>query len=556
MRLSLNSNQSRARSKRCSIQQHHNALHCVNHNTAYFVRGSDSECPFSPEVSMEVLFFIFLAFLGIGAFIIPWVALGIGQRNTSKLSELEGEHLRKFTVLENKLLQLERRLKLAEALRDMKEPAPAPAAVPVAVPVKSNIELARRLLRKFAPATENLAKSRAVRKFRRMRQYDQFLLSTLTGVKAEPAPVIEPPQKPATIESFVEQKIAERTPTAAPIPAPTAAKAPPQTVAAYAFDEDHDLKPSSFAGEQAHLDYLELLLGRKVLGWVAAIAMILSAVFLVNYTAQHFTLRPQYRVIGLFGLGLGLITFGYRYYLFGWKRFSRMLTSTGIVISFLAGYAAYGYYQLIPSTPAFLLMSVVVIGSFLLAYGYRSILIGVHAIIGGLAVPLLVKGVPEMYPQLFAYLFLVNLGTVLLLNTLNRLPIGLLAMLGTQLEFFAWYLRVGTIEWSGREFLFSLDDPVCVRYAFAFQAAFYLLYLVDTSFGTISTRFRTTWDDTVRAILAPMIGFGWIYILFHQDPVFGGYMGLFAFIGAAWYALVHQLYAGFRGPAVGCGTTN
>ena len=302
------------------------------------------------------------------------------------------------------------------------------------------------------------------------------------------------------------------------------------------------MTPAAFAGEQAHLDHLELLLGRKVLGWVAAVAMILAAVFLINYTAQHFTMPPIFRVLSLFALSLGLITFGFRYFLFGWKRFSRMLTSTGIIIAFLAGYATYSYYHLLSSTPAFLLMSTVVLGSFLLAYGYRSILLGVHAIIGGLAVPLLVKGSPELYPQLFVYLFLLNLGTVFLLNTLNRLPIGLLAMLGTQIEFFFWYLNVGTVQWNGREFLFSLDDPVCVRYALVFQAAFYFLYLIDTSFGTISTRFRTTWDDTVRAILAPMIGFGWIYILYHQDPVMGGYMGVFAFIGAAWYALVHQLY--------------
>ena len=528
---------------------------------------------------MEALLLICVAiFLGVGAFIIPWIALGMAKQNTSKTIELENNLFFKLTSLEKKLAELERRLKITEALRSMPETvavvatAPAQAIASMPIPSAAIRERAKRLIRKALTsrvgAAKILAASRKLRKIRRANRHEQFLLSTFANITpvveekpfvAElvqpqefvPSPKAADPALLAPIESFIEQRIAAKAETPQVIK-PTVKREPvqgkiaaPQTAAAYALDEDHDLKPSRFAGEQASLDYLELLLGRKVLGWVAAIAMILSAVFLINYTAQRFTMPPGYRVASLFGLGLGLIAFGFRYYLVGWKRFSRMLTSTGVIISFLAGYAAYGYYHLIPSTPAFLLMSVVVIGSFLLAYGYRSILIGVHAIIGGLAVPLLVKGAPEMYPQLFAYLFLLNLGTVLLLNTLHRLPIGLLAMIGTQLEFFFWYLSVGTIEWNGREFLFSLENADCVQYAITFQLAFYLLYLVDTSFGTISKRFRTTWDDTVRAILAPMIGFGWVYILYHQDPVMGEYIGLLAFIGAAWYALVHQLYVGF-----------
>ena len=522
---------------------------------------------------LETLFFILLViFLGVGAVIIPWVALGIANRAFSRAKKLEFE-LMKVLGLEKKLADLERRLKIAEGLRSAAESAniPLPTPVPVAVPPKICRERVKQLFAKIvrwkSKPSVNLLRSKTVRKRHRVHGHEQFLLSTLiakpqiatiepiapiTPIEETPfvAQLVTPPEipaqipapKPAAIENFVEKRIAEKM--------PKVQTQSPAILAAYELDEDHDLKvpdlrtPSS-TREQAHLDYLELLLGRKVLGWVAAFAMILSAVFLINYTAQRFTMPPVYRVISLFALSLGMIGFGFRYFRLGWKRFSRMLTSTGIIVAFLAGYAAYGYYQLIPSTPAFLLMSVVVIGSFLLAYGYRSVLVGVHAIIGGLAVPLLVKGVPEMYPQLFAYLFLLNLGTVLLLNTLNRLPIGLLAMLGTQIEFFFWYLSVGTIHWDGREFLFSLDDPVCVRYAFAFQAAFYLLYLADASLGTISKRFRTTWDDTVRAILAPMIGFGWIYALYHQEPVMGSYMGLFAFIGAAWYALVHQFYVGF-----------
>lgn len=311
-----------------------------------------------------------------------------------------------------------------------------------------------------------------------------------------------------------------------------------------------DAIPSQVPGDSASLANLELLLGRKVMGWVAAAAMVLAAVIVIKLTAERITIPEFVRVLGIGVLGLTLIGFGYRYYRLGWQRFSTMLTSTGIVISFIAGYASFGYFELLSRYPAMLLMSGIVLGCFLLAYFYNSTLLGIHAILGGLLVPLLIGGSGESYPQLFTYLFLLNLGTVLLLNTLHRVPLGLLAMFGTQLEFFLWFYAAkdfqavtlfvhglfGEVPF-GREL-----EPVQIAVALGFQGAFYLLYLLDTSIGTISTRFRTSWDDTVRAILAPIIMFAWVYVLLYDVPVLSGYMGVYAFIGALWYALLRRIY--------------
>lgn len=496
-------------------------------------------------------FFIAITILVLSLLGINWISI-IRER----LNSLESTLRWRTSEFEKALEELNKRLQNFEV--SPKPVEPTPVKVPEAELRQSTKAKAENLVNVFSAAPQKrspvwkpfrasrFSKSKTVRRVRRRRvqetpQPPTVQTAQITPVQEEVPFVAQLVQKSDSVSS--QQELHDVKPRPA-VTIPFVEKPAKAARKAYDLDEDHDMKPAFFTGEQSQLNYLELQIGRKVLGWVASLAMILTAVFLINYTAQRFTFAPIYRVIGLFAFGMAMLGGGFRYYLIGWKRFSRMLTSTGILILFLTGYATYGYYQLLSNTPAFLLMTVIVIGAFLLAYAYRSVLIGVHAIVGGLAVPLLIHGSPEAYPQLFAYLFLLNLGTVLLLNTLNRLPIGLLAILGTQAEFFAWYLSVGSVHWNGREFLFHLGDSTAVWFAFVFQAAFYFLYLIDTSFGTISKRFRTTWDDTVRAIIAPMLAFGWVYILFHQDGVLAGYMGVFAFIGAVWYALIHQVYRG------------
>ncbi|MCL2119709.1 MAG: DUF2339 domain-containing protein, partial [Planctomycetaceae bacterium] len=239
---------------------------------------------------------------------------------------------------------------------------------------------------------------------------------------------------------------------------------------------------------------LELLIGRKVLPWVASGLFLLFAVFLIQYAFEKGWITEVYKVIGM-GL-LSAIFLGVGKY-FAVKRlryFATALTSAGISIAFLAGYATYGFYNLLPPQYATVLMTAVVVGSFLLSRYYVSRLLGIVSIIAGLAVPLLLGSETDLYNEFFSYLILLNIGTVVLINVMKRPPIAVLAFVGTQIEFWLWYR--------------GNYMPDKIRSVILFQAAFYFVYLIDTSLATLRPKQRATWDDAMRAIISPALFYG------------------------------------------------
>lgn len=284
----------------------------------------------------------------------------------------------------------------------------------------------------------------------------------------------------------------------------------------------------------------ELWIGRKLLGWVAVIGFVLSATFFIRYAVQEGWVGPGLKVLGIATAGIAFLGVGKYFSVIGWRRFSTMLSSAGIIVIFQAGYASYAFYDLISISAASVVMTLIVVGSFLLAWHYRSNLLGIIAIIGGLAVPLLLSTGSDQYPQFFTYLIILNVGTVMLVNLLNRAPLGVLAFFGTQAEFCLWY----------REYYVHPDKlwPVLI-----FQGLFYAVYLIDTTLASMIPwkKFEKrphwldrlpSWDDSIRAILSPIILFGTIWFLLRKDPVFDDWIGIVAFIGAAWYALLSIVY--------------
>ncbi|MDR2438352.1 MAG: DUF2339 domain-containing protein, partial [Planctomycetaceae bacterium] len=282
---------------------------------------------------------------------------------------------------------------------------------------------------------------------------------------------------------------------------------------------------------------VELWIGRKLLGWVAVLGFIVSAALFIRHAVQSGWIGPELKVLGIAVFGMVFLGAGKYFWNNGWQRFSKMLSSTGIIVLFQAGYASFAFYKLISVSTAGVVMSLIILGSFLLSWCYTSRLLGIISILGGLAVPILLSTNTDSYTELFTYLIILNIGTVILVNLLRRSPIGFLAFWGTQIEFWLWYLR----------YYYTLDSIPLEKLGavLIFQGMFYLVYLVDTTIAAIVPRVHTlpTWDDVMRAILSPIIFFGTIWQLLHNDLTFGSWLGVTAFIGAAWYSLLAVLYS-------------
>ena len=128
----------------------------------------------------------------------------------------------------------------------------------------------------------------------------------------------------------------------------------------------------------------ETLIGQKAFGWMAVLLFVLSAAFFLRYAYQNHWIGPVGRVAIGELVGAGLLGLGWNYFRRGWARFSSMLTATGIVVLYLATYSAFGFYRLLPQQHAGAFLALLVIESMVLAVAYRSMVVALVAVIGGL----------------------------------------------------------------------------------------------------------------------------------------------------------------------------
>ncbi len=265
-----------------------------------------------------------------------------------------------------------------------------------------------------------------------------------------------------------------------------------------------------------NIGQMELQIGQKILGWVAVFLFILGAGFFIQLAINYGWLNPMNRLIGLFVCGLIFLSMGFHYFKKGWRRFSVMLNSTGITILFLGGYYAKMAVLFSPQISSMVMIGSVVLG-FSLAAFYWSSFLGLVAILGGLAVPLLIK--ETMFESGIFYLLLLNVVSICLINWIRRTEIVLVAFFGTLFLF----IRICNL---------SIGHEAALNGKLVFLLVFALLYYVDTWLSVFRAKRSILWENTLRALLTPLIFFfgTWI-LLYHNEETFS--IGSF-FDGTGW----------------------
>lgn len=210
----------------------------------------------------------------------------------------------------------------------------------------------------------------------------------------------------------------------------------------------------------------ETFIGQKAFGWVAVVLFLFSATFFLRYAYQNNWIGPVGRVaIGELA-GVALMIGGARYLLGGWRRFSSMLMSAGIVVIYLSTYTAFAFYQLLPQSHAGAFLTLIILESMFAAVLCRSTVIGMVAVVGGLLTPLLMQSDRDTYTSLFLYLLTLNLGVVVALCLRRWVAAGTVAFSGTQWLFWMWYQ--------------ANYHPEKFMWALGFQAGLFGLYFVQT----------------------------------------------------------------------------
>jgi len=266
----------------------------------------------------------------------------------------------------------------------------------------SDLEALRRLLADLSLRVQNIERK----------------LGIETGQAVAP-PISAPPPLSATGHAVPERRISQ-----APSTAPTPAAAPSQS--------------RSRSPNQADL---ENRIGSHWLNRIGIFAMLIGIAYFLKFAFENNWIGPAARVaIGLVA-GIAIIFWSEAFRSKGYATFSCSLKAVGIGAMYLSLWAAFQLYSLIPGAVAFAMMFAVTVATAAVAWVEDAELLGAFALAGGFATPFLLSTGENRELALFAYVLVLDLGTLALVLIKPWRRLLVMSFAGTLVLYLGWQTR-------------------------------------------------------------------------------------------------------------------
>jgi uncharacterized membrane protein len=271
---------------------------------------------------------------------------------------------------------------------------------------QSDLQALRELVRDLAHRVERIE-----------RKLD--LDSTVHAVSTTPATTATPPA-PA-------QKVLEdfRSPAAAPaLPIPA--------------------KPSARVAAPAPEIDLESRIGSHWLNRIGIAAVLIGVSYFLKYAFDNNWIGASGRVtIGLLA-GIAVVLWSERFRTRGYLLFSYSLKAVGIGVMYLSLWAAFHVYALVPSGVAFVAMLAITASTAAMAITQNAEILAAFALTGGVVTPLLLSTGENRELQLFSYVALLDIATVVMVARKPWRRLLVLSYAGTLLLYIGWYAEFYT----------------------------------------------------------------------------------------------------------------
>ena len=196
--------------------------------------------------------------------------------------------------------------------------------------------------------------------------------------------------------------------------------------------------PTAKPGRRDEAD-LESRIGTHWLNRIGITAVLVGVSYFLKYAFDNNWIGPAGRVaIGLLA-GIGMLLWSERFRARGYQIFSHSLKAVGIGAMYLSLWAGFHLYNLIPPGIAFVAMLLVTASAATIAITEDAQILAWFALAGGFSTPILLSTGQNREFELFSYVVLLDLATIV---TVARKPWPLLLVpsyLGTLLLYIVWY---------------------------------------------------------------------------------------------------------------------
>ena len=199
------------------------------------------------------------------------------------------------------------------------------------------------------------------------------------------------------------------------------------------------LKPKINPGKTTDLT-LENAIGTRWIGRIGVLAILFGVAFFLKYSFDNKLIGETGRVI--LGIFWGAAFIGVGEYLQKKKNmglYGQMLSGGGLAVLYLALYAAFALYRLIPAPLAAIGMLAVTTTGMTLSIRYSTYSLAAIALLGGFITPIMLSTGQNQPLTLFSYILLLDIGTLLLLRFRQWPSLAAASLFGTVLLYFGWH---------------------------------------------------------------------------------------------------------------------
>ena len=252
---------------------------------------------------------------------------------------------------------------------------------------------------------------------------------------------------------------------------------------------------------------LETNIGLTLVNRIGVVTLVLGIAFFFKWAVDNQWIGPAGRV--MLGVISGLVTLAVADVLWrkGQRIFAQGGTAIGLGILYLAVYAAFGYYRLIPQSLAFTFMVATTALAVALALRYASVAMAVLGLAGGYLTPILLSTGEDRPWFLFSYLLLLNVAALVLARMRQWRLLEILSLAATVVIYGSWFEQQFKPEKQFVATFFAL-----IYYALFSEALAQQLFLVAQILATMAI--SQIWPSTpgVYLFLSLTLAFGGLVV--------------------------------------------
>jgi uncharacterized membrane protein len=197
---------------------------------------------------------------------------------------------------------------------------------------------------------------------------------------------------------------------------------------------------------------LESAIGTRWIGRIGILAILFGVVFFLKYSFDNKLIGEAGRV--MLGIFWGAAFIGIGEYLQkkkGLSLYGQMLSAGGLGVLYLALYAAFALYHLIPAPLAMAAMVAVTTTGMTLSIRYATYSLAAIALLGGFLTPLMLSSGQNQPLTLFSYILVLDIGVLLLMRFRFWPSLVAASLAGTALLYIGWHAEYFTAgqRWTG-----------------------------------------------------------------------------------------------------------